>query len=377
MKQKVSTMFKIAVLGATGYIGSPYRSEIRECPEDAQIISLCARRLENLKAAAEEDQAKLYSDDWRKVIEHPDVNLALVCTPDALHHEAVMACADRGLHMFCEKPVGLNVAEAGQIWNAYQGTGLGHFVPFWTRYAEVFRRAREVIESGQLGAIRAFAYRWHNPRPAAMPFTWRDDAELSSAGSIADVGSHAYDLLRWLLKDEANRVLTHADVLTPPKPDLGAIDLSEALAWGEQHGSEDATAYRKGTAFDYASMALQMHSGTVGTIVLSHAPYLRKGMAPDLDLHGTEASLSIDRISGRLSLFRHDEEPQTLTEISDCAPVNRFKEFVFPALRERIEGQPTEHPGLDDGYRVQIFTDAATQSAKEGVWVELSDVEKS
>ena len=128
-------MFKIAILGATGYIGTPYREEIRECPDDAQIISLGARRLENLKAAAEQDQAKLYSADWREVIEHPDVNLALICTPDALHFEAVMACADRGLHMFCEKPVGVNVDEARQIWDAYQGSGLGHFVPFWTRYA--------------------------------------------------------------------------------------------------------------------------------------------------------------------------------------------------------------------------------------------------
>lgn len=368
-------MFKIAILGATGYIGTPYREEIRECPDDAQIISLGARRLENLKAAAEQDQAKLYSADWREVIEHPDVNLALICTPDALHFEAVMACADRGLHMFCEKPVGVNVDEARQIWDAYHGSGLGHFVPFWTRYAEIFRHAREVVDSGQLGPIQAFAYRWHNPRPAAMPFTWRDDATLSSAGSIADVGSHAYDLLRWLLGDEASKVLTHADVLTPAKPDLGAIDLAEALAWGTEHQTEDATAYRKGTAFDYASIALQMSSGAVGTIVLSHAPYLRKGLAPELDLHGRDASLSIDRVTGEMRLFRADAEPQTLSCAPNSGQVNRFAEYVFPALRERIAGNLTEHPGLDDGYRVQIFTDAATQSAKEGTWIELAELE--
>ena len=40
-----------------------------------------------------------------------------------------------------------------------------------------------------------------------MPFTWRDNVELSAAGSLADVGSHAYDTLRWLLGDEAERVL--------------------------------------------------------------------------------------------------------------------------------------------------------------------------
>ena len=48
-----------------------------------------------------------------------------------------------------------------------------------------------------------------------MPFTWRDNAELSAAGSLADVGSHSYDTMRWLLKQDATRVLTYADVLTP------------------------------------------------------------------------------------------------------------------------------------------------------------------
>ena len=50
-----------------------------------------------------------------------------------------------------------------------------------------------------------------------MPFTWRDNAELSSAGSIADVGSHAYDTIRWMLDTEAVRVLAHADVIRQNK----------------------------------------------------------------------------------------------------------------------------------------------------------------
>ena len=233
--------FKIAVLGATGYIGSPYRKEIRECPDEANIVALCARRPENLRAAAKEDDAEFFSDDWKAVIAHSGVNLVLVCTPDALHHEAVMACAERSLHVLCEKPVGVNATQAHEMWEAVRSRKLAHFVPLWTRYVDVYRRAHKVVESGDLGVIRAFVYRWSNPRPAAMPFTWRDDATLSSAGSVADVGSHAYDAVRWILGgDEASRVLTHADVLTPAKPDLGAIDLEEAITWGGQHHNKMA-----------------------------------------------------------------------------------------------------------------------------------------
>ena len=367
--------FKIAVLGATGYIGSPYRREIRDCPEDASIVSLCGRRLELLKAAAAEDGAECFTDDWRKAIAQEGVNLVLVCTPDSLHHEAVMECAERGLHVMCEKPVGMNAAEASQMWAACRDSNIGHFVPFWTRYVDVFRRAREIYAGGQLGQIRAFVYRWANPRPVGMPFTWRDDATISSAGSIADVGSHAYDAVRWILDDEAKRVLTHADVISAAKPDLGKINLEEAIACGVENMSSDTTQTRKGSAYDYASISIEMNSGAVGTMVLSHAPILRKGLSPELELHGTEGSLSIDRISGAVRLFQSDVIGKALAMLPDDGQGNRFKEYVFPGLRDRIEGRPSVHPGLEDGYRVQLFTEAAARSARQRIWAELSDIE--
>ena len=110
--------FRIGVIGATGFIGSPYRQEIRESGDASRIVALCARRRDRLEAAAKEDGAELITDDWRRIVDHPDVNLVLICTPDALHHEAAMACAERGLHVVCEKPVGVNADEARSIWEA-------------------------------------------------------------------------------------------------------------------------------------------------------------------------------------------------------------------------------------------------------------------
>ncbi len=155
--------FRIGVIGATGYIGTPYRSEIREASGEAKIVALCARRRDRLEAAAREDGATLITHDWRQVVEHPEVNLVVVATPDALHHAAVIACARNGKHVVCEKPVGLNATEAREMWNAYRDAKLGHYVPFWTRYVDVFTRARKIVAAGELGAIKAVIYRWHNP----------------------------------------------------------------------------------------------------------------------------------------------------------------------------------------------------------------------
>lgn len=365
--------FGVGILGATGYIGTPYRAEIRQSPTDARIVALCARRRDLLEAAARQDDASFITDDWRQAVEHPDVNVVLVATPDALHHEAVMACAAAGKHVVCEKPIGMNAAEAFDMWSAYRDRGLGHFVPFWTRYVPVFGRAREIVRAGTLGEIRAVIYRWHNPRPASMPFTWRDDAELSAAGSLADVGSHAYDTIRWLLGQEAVRVLVHAEVITPAKPDLGAVNLEEALRWSGAHTATDSSQRRRGTAFDFADVAFVLEGGAVGSLVLSHAPFLRKGLAPDVELHGTEASLSLDRVSGRLMLARAGNPPELLETVPDPGFGNRFARHVFPALRARIAGAPTDHPGLDDGWAVQGFTDACVGSARQGVWTTLSN----
>ncbi|MBM4436224.1 MAG: Gfo/Idh/MocA family oxidoreductase [Actinobacteria bacterium] len=364
--------FGVGVIGATGYIGTPYRREIRGTPEDARIVALCARRREPLEAAAREDGEPFITDDWRKVVEHPDVNVVLVATPDRLHVEPVLAAAKAGKHIVCEKPIAADAPEARRMWEAARDARVATFVPFWTRYSAGYVKARELVRAGAVGEVRAIIYRWHNPRPAAMPFTWRDDATLSSAGSIADVGSHSYESVRYITGLAATRALAHGTVITPPKPDLGTPNLIEALAWGQAHVQSGAggVALRRGTAFDYAAIACEYDNGAVGVYVVSHASCLRKGLAPELELHGTEASLSIDRASGVILLAKPDQAPVQVATAKDSGATNRFKEYVFPALRAQLAGQVVEAPTLEEGYRVQLFADAAARSARQGGWID-------
>jgi predicted dehydrogenase len=207
-----------------------------------------------------------------------------------------------------------------------------------------------------------------NPRPPAMPITWRDDATLSAGGSIADVGSHSYDTVRWLLGIEAKRVLVHADVITPAKLDLGNINLAEALEHTQATNHLVNRAHRKGTTYDYANIAWEFEGGAIGSIIVSHAPFLRKGLAPELELHGTEASLSVDRFNGRLTLFKQDQKEEVIAVLPGKEAGNRFEKFVFPNLRKTLSGLDVDYPNLEDGWRVQLFTDAAAESARTGTW---------
>ena len=361
---------RVGVLGATGYIGEPYRREIRAVG-DAQIVALCARRRNLLEAAGRADGTDFLTHEWREVVDHPDVNFVVVATPDALHYEAVLACAEAGKHVLCEKPVAKTATEAEAMWKAFRKRPeLAHFVPVWTRYVAATRRAKEISDSGELGEIRGVVYRWHNPRPANMPLTWRDDAALSAGGSIADVGSHAYDTMSWMMRDQAVRVLVHSDTLTPAKPDLGDINLSEAIKAG---AAQDATAERrKGTTPDYANISWKFSNGAVGILVVSHAGFFRKGLCPELELHGTKASLAVNRVTGDIFIGHPDRIPERVDNIPDRHHENRFDQFVFPVVRSRLNGVPSpEHPNLKHGYHVQRFTDAALESGRNGGWVDV------
>ena len=212
-----------------------------------------------------------------------------------------------------------------------------------------------------------------------MPLTWRDDASLSAAGSIADVGSHAYDTVRWILDENATKVLTHAETITPGKADLGEVNLTEALEWGGAPEKENRPTanVRKGGTFDYASIAWRFESEAVGTLILSHATFLRKGLAPELELHGTEASLGIDRITGNLMLFRPDQSSEMVATVPDKGFGNRFEKYVFPVVRAFMDGtrEVPVYPSLKDGLAVQLFTDAALASAKSGGWVDVASTQ--
>ena len=128
---------------------------------------------------------------------------------------------------------------------------------------------------------------------------------------------------------------------------------------------------KPGGHFDYASVSCLFSNGASGLFVLSHAGSVRKFLAPEIELHGTKASLSADRYTGKIKLIRQNQELETLHELPPAFEFgNRFEQYVFPALSPMIKGTRSSvpHPTLEDGWLAQRFTDAAYLSAKDGHW---------
>lgn len=361
-------MLGIGIIGATGFIASKYRAEIRQA-KGARIVALCARRQILLNRAAKEDDAEFTSTDWRSVVEHPDVDLVVVATPDALHKQAAIACAKANKHIFCEKPIATCASDSEIMWAEYRARPhLASFVPFWGRFLDVYIRAKDLVSQGLIGETRAVICRWFNPRPKTMAFTWRDDPGLSASGVIADDGSHFYDLVRWILDKEAVRVMSHVRTTTAVKPDLGDLNLIEALSV-EETAQADPVLRECGTA-DFGNVTWEYEDGTTATMLMSQMPSLRMGFAPEMELHGTKASLAVDRKSGSLFLLR-DSGPPCLLETHSTESGNRFSKHVLPAVQAAVAGKLNDHPNLRDGHQAQIFLDGALKAAQLGYWARL------
>ena len=134
--------------------------------------------------------------DWREVLADPEVEVVSITSPNWLHREMCLAALEAGKHVFCEKPVGRDASETGEIVAAAAGSGLQTFTGFCYRWSPVVQHLRELIESGRLGQLthyrgRFFCSYGHNPHNV---LSWRFEREKAGTGVLGDLMSHVVDM---------------------------------------------------------------------------------------------------------------------------------------------------------------------------------------
>ncbi|MHC4542345.1 MAG: Gfo/Idh/MocA family protein, partial [Planctomycetota bacterium] len=117
-----------------------------------------------------------------------------VATPAGVHAEQVRACAEAGKHVFCEKPLGMTIAEAEEMVALCRQKGVTLGCGFMMRFVAQHREALTLIQQGRLGKpvyARAQLSCWYPPIEGA----WRQDPATGGGGSLIDMGGHCIDLL--------------------------------------------------------------------------------------------------------------------------------------------------------------------------------------
>lgn len=146
----------------------------------------------------------------------PEVDAVYIATPNALHVDQVVAAAEAGKQVMCDKPLALTVMDARRAIDACDQAGVKLGITFQTRFHDNFERCREIIQDGTLGEIRAVQIEMSSGRTLLKG--WRTDPALAGLGVINNIGVHAFDLLRYLLGSEVTEVTAlagHEEGLTP------------------------------------------------------------------------------------------------------------------------------------------------------------------
>lgn len=159
-------------------------------------------------------------DDYRQMAEREDdLDVVAVVTPNDTHFDIASAFLERGISVVCEKPLTNDSETAAQLVALADSTGAILAVPhIYSAYAMV-RHAARMVRNGQLGRIR-FVVAEHASGWASAPIQqWRMDPDVGGAASaVADVGTHAFHLLRYITGLEATRISAELSTVVPGRP---------------------------------------------------------------------------------------------------------------------------------------------------------------
>ena len=145
----------------------------------------------------------------------PAIGAVLVCTPTDTHADLIEKFARAGKHVFCEKPVDLDIDRAQSVVDAAKAAGVKLMLGFNRRFDPNFAKARAVIASGDIGAVEMVTITSRDPGAPDISYAER------SGGIFRDMTIHDLDMARFMLGQEPVLVSAHASVLVDPR--LGKI----------------------------------------------------------------------------------------------------------------------------------------------------------
>jgi predicted dehydrogenase len=212
---------RCAVIGAGGFAEVCHVPGLQSHPR-AEVVVLCGRNEERRRAMAVRLGVPETSGDFREVVARPDIDAVTIATPNVSHCEIAIAVLEAGKHVFCEKPLAMNQAEAAAMSQVAQMSGRIHQVAFTFRYTHGVARLRKMVRDGAVGRpflVRMAGEGWGDLRPEAK-VAWRHQAALAGAGMLGDMGSHYFDLVNWVVSP-VSEVCGMLHTLERTRPDRG------------------------------------------------------------------------------------------------------------------------------------------------------------
>jgi len=212
---------QVGIVGC-GHMGTTHGHILAEDPR-VRILGVTDIRHEASQRLAADLGCGLFPNLAALLDQQPDV--MYVTTPNALHREPVLQALRAGCHVFCEKPMATSLAEAGQIREAVQRSGLLYQIGFNRRFAPAYRFAKAQIDLG----FEPLSANVKMNRGELLAPSWVADASLTG-GFLYESTIHLLDMIRWLM-GEVVEVVCRAEANVYDELD----DFSMLLAFASGH----------------------------------------------------------------------------------------------------------------------------------------------
>jgi predicted dehydrogenase len=319
----MSQPVRIGFIGTGGIAHSHLRK--LASMEGASIAALCDVAEERVKQSAAQYGGAAYTD-YRKMLNEAELDAVYVCLPPFIHGEPEIMAVERGLHLFVQKPVVMDIETGIQIAEAVQKAGVISCVGYQGRYSNVAAAARNFLSDKTIGLVAC--HRWGGV--AGGPAHWWRMMD-KSGGMLHEQATHQLDMLRY----------TAGGIAEVYKIDALRVNVDQ-----ENHTIPDAEV-----------VTLQFASGAVGYISTSSAL-----------INGGGGSRTEFVIEGHMVLQLGWGEPRILPEgaaaieIPNTPPLSIDEAFV-KAIQTRDPS--IIRSSYSDGLKSAAVTIAANQSARE------------
>jgi predicted dehydrogenase len=369
--------------GPANFFGAPHRRAIlMDNSAELTAGALRTKPDESVAAAHELYIPRAYGD-WQSMMkaeldlpEAERIDYVTIVTPNDAHFGPADAAAAAGIGVLCEKPLTTTLEEAQRLYARVRSKNTPFIVAYtYTGFAMVML-ARELVHHGDIGEIRKveawYPQGWlatkieaDNQKQAA----WRvDPAKAGTSGCGGDIGTHAYEFVRFVAGLSATRLRARLKAFVPGR----ALD-DDFTVLAELHNGAIATITASQITIGAQNDNGFRIIGTNGTLewsITDHSVLKHYAGGQPLKLYRQGAEYPYFPASVKPYLRLPSGHPEGLHEA--LANLHRTLEWTIRGGRGEKVPKPFEHPGIADGVAGMAFIEAAVASSKrDGEWVEV------
>jgi myo-inositol 2-dehydrogenase/D-chiro-inositol 1-dehydrogenase len=199
----------VAVIGA-GRIGRVHAENLAYRVPNAHLAGIADVVLPAAQRLAVDLHVARATADYHELLRDPAVNAVVICSSTDTHAQIMEECAAAGKHIFCEKPIALDLARIDAALAAVRKGGVKLQVGFNRRYDPTFRRARDLVATGAIGEPHLLRITSRDPAPPPIDYIKK------SGGIFLDMTIHDFDIARFVMGSEVEEIFCAANVLVDP-----------------------------------------------------------------------------------------------------------------------------------------------------------------